>query len=220
VTRLSPTRRTIAARLVKSNLEAPQAWTMVEADVTGLVRRREAERERFERAGVHLTLFHYFVEAVCKALRDVPALNARWEGDDLVRYDRINLGIAVAAESGLVVPVLKDAGSLSLEGIARAVNDLADRARARRLKVEDIEGGTFTVNNTGAFGSIASKPIVNHPEVGIVTFERAVQRPVVRDEAIAIRWMANCCLSFDHRALDGLEAGRFLETLKAALEAA
>jgi 2-oxoisovalerate dehydrogenase E2 component (dihydrolipoyl transacylase) len=216
---LSATRRTIAARLTKSNLEAPQAWTMAEADVTALVRRREQERTQFERLGIKLTLFPYFVEAVCMALREVPELNARWEGDQLVRYEALNLGVAVAAPHGLVVPVLRDAGSLSTEGLARAIEDLADRARARKLRVEDIEGGTFTVNNTGSFGSIASKPIVNHPEVGIVTFERAVQRPVVANDAIAIRWMANVCLSFDHRALDGLEAGRFLAALKEALEA-
>jgi 2-oxoisovalerate dehydrogenase E2 component (dihydrolipoyl transacylase) len=191
---------------------------MVEADVTALVRRREAELPRYERAGLRPTLFHYFIEAVCVALREVPILNARWEGGELIRYDVLNLGVAVAAEHGLVVPVLKDAGSLSLEGITRAVTDLAERARTRRLALADVEGGTFTVNNTGAFGSIASKPIVNPPEVGMVTFERAVQRPVVVGDAIAIRWMANCCLSFDHRALDGLEAGRFLSRLKQALE--
>jgi 2-oxoisovalerate dehydrogenase E2 component (dihydrolipoyl transacylase) len=215
---LSATRRTIAARLTKSNLEAPQAWTMVEADVSGLVRRREQERQQFERLGIKLTLFPYFVEAVCAALREAPELNARWEDEQLVRYEALNLGVAVAAPHGLVVPVLRDAGSLSTEGLARAIEDLAERARDRKLRVEDIEGGTFTVNNTGSFGSIASKPIVNHPEVGIVTFERAVQRPIVLNDAIAVRWMANVCLSFDHRALDGLEAGRFLAALKQALE--
>ena len=215
---LSATRKTIAARLSKSNLEAPQAWTMVEADITGVVKRRAEERERFERNGLELTLLPYVAEAVCTALREVPSLNARWDGPQLLQFAEINLGVAVAAESGLVVPVIHDAGSLSLEGIARAITDLADRARTRRLQLSDIEGGTFTLNNTGAFGSIASKPIVNHPEVGIVTFERAVQRPVVRDDAIAIRWLANLCLSFDHRALDGSEAGRFLSVLKGALE--
>ncbi len=219
VVTLSPTRRTIAAHLVKSNLEAPQAWTMVEADVTRLVRRRDRDRGQFERTGVKLTLLPYFVQSVCAALREAPALNARWEGEELRRYSALNLGIAVAAEQGLVVPVIHDAQELSLEGLAAHIADLAERARTRKLRVADIEGGTFTVNNTGAFGSIASKPIVNHPEVGIVTMERAVQRAVVVEDAIAIRWMVNVCLSFDHRALDGLEAGRFLATLKAALEA-
>ena len=218
VVTLSPTRRTIAEHLTKSNLEAPQAWTMVEADITGLVRRRDRDKAGFEQMGVKLTLLPYFAQAVCAALRDVPALNARWEGPELRRYSALNLGIAVAAEQGLVVPVIHDAQALSLEGLAAHIADLAERARTRKLRIEDIQGGTFTVNNTGAFGSIASKPIVNHPEVGIVTMERAVQRPVVVDDAIAIRWMVNVCLSFDHRALDGLEAGRFLATLKAELE--
>ena len=126
----------------------------------------------------------------------------------------------MAAESGLVVPVIHDAGDLNIAGLARRIADLAERAHTRRLRVEDIEGGTFTVNNTGAFGSIASKPIVNPPQVGIATMERAVKRAVVRDDdSIAVRWMMNVCLSFDHRALDGLEAGGFLAALKGRLEA-
>jgi len=217
---LSATRRTIAEHLRRSNLEAPQAWTMVEADATGLVRLRERERERFEQEeGVALTLLPYFAAAVCEALREFPMLNARWEGDELRRYHAFDLGIAVAAESGLVVPVVHGAGDLSVAGLARRIAELAAKAHARTLRVEDIEGGTFTVNNTGAFGSIASKPIVNPPEVAIVTMERAVKRAVVRDDdSIAVRWMMNVCLSFDHRALDGLEAGGFLGALKGRLE--
>ncbi len=221
VTPLSATRRTIAENLRRSNLEAPQAWTMVEVDVTGLVRVRERERARFEREeGVPLTLLPYFTAAVCETLREFPMLNARWEGDELRRYHSLDIGLAVAAESGLVVPVIHDAGDLNIAGLARRIADLAERAHTRRLRVEDIEGGTFTVNNTGAFGSTASKPIVNPPQVGIVTMERAVKRAVVRDDdSIAVRWMMNVCLSFDHRALDGLEAGGFLAALKGRLEA-
>ncbi len=217
---LSATRRTIAEHLRRSNLEAPQAWTMVEADVTGLVRLRERERERFEQEeGVALTLLPYFAAAVCETLREFPMLNARWEGDELRRYHAFDLGIAVAAESGLVVPVVHGAGDLSVAGLARRIAELAAKAHTRTLRVEDIEGGTFTVNNTGAFGSIASKPIVNPPQVAIVTMERAVKRAVVRDDdSIAVRHMMNVCLSFDHRALDGLEAGGFLAALKRRLE--
>jgi 2-oxoisovalerate dehydrogenase E2 component (dihydrolipoyl transacylase) len=194
---------------------------MIEADVTGLVNLRQREKERFLRAeGVELTLLPYFTAAVCEALREYPALNARWEDGELRRYHSLDLGIAVAAESGLVVPVVHGAGDLSVAGLAKRIADLAQRAHARRLRVDDIEGGTFTVNNTGSFGSIASKPIVNYPQVGIVTMERAVRRPDVRDDdSIAIRWMMNVCLSFDHRALDGLEAGGFLALLKRRLEA-
>ncbi len=220
VVQLSATRRTIADNLKRSNLEAPQAWTMVEADVTPLVRLRERDRAEFQRReGVDLTLLPYFAVAICETLRDFPMLNARWEGDELRRYHAVDLGIAVAAETGLVVPVIHDAGDLNLAGIARRIADIVDRARRRKLRIDDIEGGTFTVNNTGSFGSIASKPIVNYPQVGIVTMERVVKRAVVVEgDAIAVRSMVNLCLSFDHRAMDGLEAGGFLAALKGRLE--
>ena len=218
---LSPTRRTIAENLKRSNLEAPQAWTMVEADVTGLVALREREKARFQlQEGVELTLLPYFTAAVCETLRDFPNLNARWEGEELRQYHSIDIGIAVASENGLVVPVVHGAGDLSVAGLAKRIADLVQRAHARKLRIEDIEGGTFTVNNTGSFGSIASKPIVNYPQVAIVTMERAVKRPVVvANDAIAVRSMMNLCLSFDHRAMDGLDAGGFLAALKRRLEA-
>ena len=219
VVTFSPTRRTIARRMSRSMAEAPQAWTMVEADVTALIRRRDADRAAPVGGELHLTLLPYFARAVCASLRAYPGLNARWDGDELRRYHAINLGIAVATDAGLVVPVVRDAHELSVEGLARAIADLAERARSRRLRVEDVEAGTFTVNNTGTFGSIASKPIVNYPEVAIVTLERAVPRPVVvGGDAIAVRSIANVCLSFDHRALDGHEAGAFLADLKERLE--
>lgn len=218
---LSPTRRTIAEHLVRSNVEAPQAWTMVECDVTRLVALREQDRERFrEQEGVDLTLLPYFTATVCEALREFPMMNARWEGGELRRYRAANVAIAIATEHGLVTPVVHDAGDLSVAGLARRIADLVQRAHQRKLRLEDIEGGTFTVNNTGSFGSVASKPIVNTPQVGIVTMERVVKRPViVEGDAIAIRSMVNVCLSFDHRALDGYEAGGFLADLKRRLEA-
>ena len=221
VVRITPTRRTIAENLKRSNLDAPQAWTMVEADVTTLVALRTREKVRFEQQeGVALTLLPYFTAAVCETLREFPMLNARWEGDELRRYHSLDVGIAVASESGLVVPVIHGAGDLSIAGLAKRIADLSQRAHARKLRVEDIEGGTFTVNNTGAFGSITSKPIVNYPQVAIVTMERVVKRPVVMEnDAIAVRSIMNVCLSFDHRAMDGLEAGGFLAALKRRLEA-
>ena len=220
VVALSPTRKTIAEHLTRSNLEAPQAWTMVECDVTGLVALRNREKDRFNREeGIDLTLLPYFTAAVCEALREFPVLNARWEGGELRRYRAQNIAVAVATEHGLVTPVIKDAGDLNVVGLAKRIADLVQRAHARKLRVEDIEAGTFTVNNTGSFGSIASKPIVNVPQVGIVTMERVVKRPVVlENDAIAVRYMVNVCLSFDHRALDGLEAGGFLAALKRRLE--
>lgn len=221
VVTLSPTRRTIAEHLTRSNVEVPQAWTMVECDVTGMVARRNREKDRFkEQEGLDLTLLPYFTAAVCEALREYPILNSRWEGGELRRYRAANIAVAVATEHGLVTPVIKDAGDLSVTGLAKQMADLVQRAHARKLRVEDIELGTFTVNNTGSFGSVASKPIVNVPQVGIVTMERVVKRPVVTEgDAIAIRSMVNVCLSFDHRAMDGLEAGGFLASLKQKLEA-
>jgi 2-oxoisovalerate dehydrogenase E2 component (dihydrolipoyl transacylase) len=194
---------------------------MVECDVSGMVARRNREKDRFkEQEGLDLTLLPYFTAAVCEALREYPILNSRWEAGELRRYRAANIAVAVATEHGLVTPVIKDAGDLSVTGLAKQMADLVQRAHARKLRVEDIELGTFTVNNTGSFGSVASKPIVNVPQVGIVTMERVVKRPVVTEgDAIAIRSMVNVCLSFDHRAMDGLEAGGFLASLKQKLEA-
>lgn len=215
---LSATRRKIGENMARSTAEAPQAWMMVEADVSGLVDLRSRERERF--VGVDLTYLPYFASTVAHTLTDFPELNARWHGDELHRYRRVNLGIAIATERGLVVPVVPNAHDLSVAGLARRIDDLVARAHAGKLRIEDMEAGTFTVNNTGAFGSIASNPIVNHPQIGIVTMERVVRRPVVVEgDAIAIRSMMNIALSFDHRALDGAEAGAFLAALKERLEA-
>ncbi len=215
---LSPTRRKIGENMARSTAEAPQAWMMLEVDVTGLVALRTRERERF--VGVDLTYLPYFASTVAHTLTDFPEMNARWHGDELHRYRRVNLGIAIATERGLVVPVVPNARDLSVAGLARRIDDLVARAHAGKLRIEDMEAGTFTVNNTGAFGSIASNPIVNHPQIGIVTMERVVRRPVVvDDDAIAIRSMMNVALSFDHRALDGAEAGAFLAALKERLEA-
>ena len=218
VVSLSPTRRTIAEHMARAVREAPQAWMLVEADVSGLVALRARERQRF--TGVDLTYLPYFASAVAATLTDFPALNARWHGEELRRYRRVNLGIAIATERGLVVPVVPNARDLSVAGLARRIDDLVARAHAGALRIADMEGGTFTVNNTGAFGSIASNPIVNHPQIGIVTMERVVRRPVVVEgDAIAIRSMMNVALSFDHRALDGAEAGAFLGALRERLEA-
>ena len=217
---LSPTRRRIAENLTHSSRDIPQAWTMVEVDVTGLVARRARERAQLEATtGGPVTLLPYFVEAVCRALQAHPALNGTFVDGTIQRSNAVNAGIAVAAESGLVVPVISHAGELSVAGLAARLRDLVDRARERKLRIEDVEGGTITINNTGAFGSIASKPLVNPPQVAIVTMERAARRLIVRDDdSLAIRTMMNVCLSFDHRALDGAEAGAFLAALRALIE--
>jgi 2-oxoisovalerate dehydrogenase E2 component (dihydrolipoyl transacylase) len=161
-------------------------------------------------------------KAVVEALRKHPDLNAHWTDDGLLRKGHINLGIAVAVDDGLIVPVIKDADQLSIHGLNVAIQDYATRARANKLRLDDIQGGTFTLNNTGWFGSVASQPIVNVPEVAIVSMEAIVKRPVVIEsaagDAIAIRPMMNLCTSFDHRATDGAQVGRFVQDVRRWLE--
>ena len=217
---LTPVRRMIADAMVRSVTQIPHAWSMVEADITNLAGLRSRERERFQqREGVNLTYLPFALKAVASALKDNPTLNASWGDDHIVLKKRVNLGIAVAAPTGLVVPVIQDADRLSIAGLAHAVADLSNRARAGGLRLEDVQGGTFTVNNTGALGSVLGGPIINHPQAGIITTEAVQRRPVVVNDAIAIRWMMNLCLSFDHRINDGAESGAFLQSVKDLLEA-
>ena len=210
----------IADAMVRSVTQIPHAWSMVEVDITELVALRNRERDRFRaREGVNLTYLPFALKAVASALKDNPTMNASWGEDCIILKRRINLGIAVAAPTGLVVPVIHDADRLSVSGLAHAVADLSERARGGTLRLEDVQGGTFTVNNTGALGSVLGGPIINHPQAGIVTTEAVQQRPVVINDAIAIRWMMNLCLSFDHRINDGAESGAFMQSVKARLEA-
>ncbi len=216
---LTPVRRIIAEAMVRSVTEIPHAWSSVEVDVSGLVALRAQMRADFERQeGVSLTYLPFAIKAVIEALKKVPTMNASWGGDAIVLKRRIHLGIAVAAPNGLIVPVIHNADQLSLSGLARAANDLAERARSNRLTLDDVQGGTFTLNNTGALGSVVSGPIINHPQAGIMTTDAIQKRAVVRDDAIAIRSMMNLCLSFDHRINDGAEASTFLEAVKGRLE--
>ena len=217
---LSPVRRLIAANMKRSASEIPAAWSITEVDVSGLVRRRGALRDDFQRReGVNLTYLHFVIKAVAESLRENPLLNSSWADDAIILKKRINIGIAVAAPDGLVVPVLRDADTLSVAGIAVRASDLTARARQGRLAVEDVQGGTFTLNNTGALGSIASQPIINHPQAAILTTEAVVKRPVVIGDAIGIRSLMNICLTFDHRIMDGAEASAFSNAVKRRLEA-
>ncbi len=217
---VSPMRRQIAQHMVRSYQTIPHAWLAMEADVTKLVRFREAIKAEFRRReGVDLTYLPFVFKATVEALKEFPILNAVWAEDKIILKKRINVGIAVALEDGLIVPVIKDADQKSIAGLARAIADLTERARAGRLTLEDVQGGTFTVNNTGALGSVISRPIINEPQVAILTSEAIVRRPVVVDDAIAIRSMMFLCLSFDHRVIDGLTASRFLQAVKRRLEA-
>jgi 2-oxoisovalerate dehydrogenase E2 component (dihydrolipoyl transacylase) len=216
---LTPMRRTIAEHLSRAHQQVPQAWTMVEVDVTALVRWRERTREEFRRReGVELSYLAPFVQVAVEALKDELLLNARWADDHIVLRRGIHVGIAVALDDGLIVPVLRDADERNLVGIARGVADVVARARAGTLAPSDVQGATFTVNNTGAFGSVVSIPIVPQGQTAILTMEAIVKRPVVIEDAIAIRSMMNICLSFDHRVVDGAVVGRFLQHVKQRLE--
>ena len=216
---VTPVRRMIAEAMVRSVSQIPHAWSMKEVDVTGLVALRQSIRAEFERQeGVPLTYLPFVIRAVIEALRKVPTMNASWGGDNIILKRRVNLGLAVAAPNGLIVPVIHNADRLNLAGLAHAVNDLSERARTNRLRVEDVQGGTFTLNNTGALGSVISGPIINYPQAGIMTTDIIQKRPVVRDDAIAIRSMMNICLSFDHRINDGAEASAFLDVVASRLD--
>ncbi len=217
---LSPVRRAIAERLSRAKREIPHAYGVVEADVTELVRWYEAHREAFQRQhGVRLTYTALFARAAVEALRAFPVVNARWAEDAIVLQPHVNLGIAVSVEDGLVVPVIHRAEEKSLVGIARELEDLTRRAREGKLGLEDVQGGTFTLTNPGVFGSIWSLPIVNYPQAAILATDAIVRRPVVREDAIAIRSVMHLGLSFDHRVFDGAVAVQFLNHVKASLEA-
>jgi len=216
---LTSMRRHIAARMCESKRLVPHAWTMVEVDVTKLVAYRRAIKEEvLKREGVNLTYLPFVIKAAVEGLRAYPILNSQWDNDRIVVKKHINIGIAVDLNDGLIVPVIKDADQMSIIGLAQAVHDLATRARTGTLRPEDVEGGTFTINNTGAFGSIMSAPIINYPQAAIMSMETITRRPVVVGDGIAIRDMMNLCVSLDHRVLDGAVIGRFLRLVKNRLE--
>ena len=216
---LTPVRKQIAEAMVRSVNQIPHAWSIVEVDVSGLVTRRSELRAEFDKQnGVELTYLPFFMKVVAESLRENPTLNASWGGDKIIIKRRINLGIAVAGPTGLVVPVVHDADRLSISGLALALNDLIQRTRQNKLRIEDVQNGTFTLNNTGALGSIASQPIINYPQAAILTTEVIQKRPVVINDGIAVRSMVNLCMSFDHRINDGAEASAFLRSVKDRLE--
>lgn len=216
---VTPVRKTIASRMVQSKHEAPHAWTMVEVDVTNLVTYRNQVKDEFKRKeGVNLTFLPFFIKAVVEGLKEYPIMNSTWAGDKIIVKKDINISIAVSTEDALYVPVIKDADQKTIYGIAKSIEDLAARTRAGKLTLDDMSGGTFTVNNTGSFGSVLSAPIINAPQAAIISVESIVKRPVVINDMIAIRSMVNLCLSLDHRVLDGLVCGRFLQSVKQKLE--
>ncbi|MGE6629388.1 dihydrolipoamide acetyltransferase family protein [Bacillus sp. NPDC077027] len=216
---ITPIRQAIATNMLKSKHEIPHAWTMMEVDVTNLVTRRKQLKDQFKaKEGFNLTFFAFFVKAVAQALKEFPQMNSMWAGDKIIQKQAINLSIAVATDDALFVPVIKNADEKTIKGIAKEIHELAGKVRSGQLKQSDMEGGTFTVNNTGSFGSIQSMGIINHPQAAILQVESIVQRPVVIDGMIAVRDMVNLCLSLDHRVLDGVICGRFLQRIKQILE--
>lgn len=216
---LSGIRKAIANKMLQSKHEAPHAWTMVEVDVTNLANYRSKMKYEFKnKEGLNLTFLPFFIKAVVEALKEFPMINSQWAGDKIIQKKDINISIAVATEDALYVPVIKNADEKTILGIARAVDDLARKTRDGKLSSEEMQGGTFTVNNTGSFGSVQSVPIINHPQAAILSVEAIVKRPVVKDGMIGIRDMVNLCLSLDHRILDGLVCGRFLQNVKSKLE--
>lgn len=213
-------RRAIATNMLRSKHEAPHAWTMIEVDVTNLVQYRDSLKNDFkQKEGFNLTYFAFFVKAVSQALKEFPMMNSMWAGDKIIQKKDISISIAVATEDALYVPVIKHADEKTIKGIGRDINELASKVRSGKLKSDEMQGGTFTVNNTGSFGSVQSMGIINYPQAAILQVESIVKRPVVMSGGmIAVRDMVNLCLSLDHRVLDGLVAGRFLARVKEILE--
>ncbi|TME78391.1 MAG: 2-oxo acid dehydrogenase subunit E2 [Chloroflexi bacterium] len=217
---LSPMRRAIASNMLKSKQTIPHAWTVAEVDMSNVVRFRQKAKDGFkQREGIDLTYVPIIVKAVVEGLKAVPILNASWSDQGVVLHKDINVGVAVSVDDGLIVPVIHQADRMSIAGLAKATDDLAQRARAGKLGIPDVQGATFTVNNPGTFGTILSYSIIAPPQAGILAMDAIVKRPVVIEgDAIAVRSMMNLCLSFDHRVLDGVSAARFLQGVRRWLE--
>ena len=205
--------------MVRSERTAPHVTVVMEVDMTNVVAYRAARKEEFlRREGIELTYLPFAVKAATVALRDHPRLNAVWDEERIILRGAVNIGVAVALEDGLIVPVIRNADRLSISGLMHAVAERAGKARAGTLGPDDVADGTFTLNNPGTFGSLVSTPILVQPQAAILSTEAIVKRPVVIDEMIAIRSMMNLSLSIDHRVLDGLAAARFLQQVKRWLE--
>ena len=220
VVQLTRVRRLIAENMVRSKTTIPHAWQTQEADMSGVVANRAANKAAFQKQeGFSLTYLPYVMAAVASALREHPQVNATFNETELIIHRDINLGVSVGLEDTLVVPVVRRADGLSLAGLARAVNDIASRAKNKQLKADDLAGATFTVNNSGTFGTLFSYSVINPGQAGILTMEAIVDRPMAVNGMIGIKPMMYLCFSFDHRVLDGLQAARFLTSCRKWLEA-
>lgn len=216
---LSAMRRSIAQHMVQSVHTSPHVTTVFEADLSTIVTHRDANKVAFAKQGIKLTFTPYFVAACAAALRDHPLVNSRWTDEGIFAYQPLHIGIATAIEDGLIVPVLKNAGDYNLSGLARQVNDLAERARSKQLKPDEVRDGTFTITNHGVSGSLFATPIINQPQTAILGIGAIEKRVKVVNDAIAIRPCAYLSLTFDHRVLDGASADAFVSRVKSLLEA-
>ena len=220
VVQLTRVRRLIAENMTRAKQTIPHAWQTQEADMSGVVANRNASKAAFQKQeGFSLTYLPYVMAAALSALRENPHVNATFNETELIVHRDINLGISVGMEDTLLVPVIRRADGLSIAGLARAVNDLATRARSKQLKADELAGATFTVNNSGTFGTLFSYSVINPGQAGILTMEAIVERPVAVNGLIGIKPMMYLCFSFDHRVLDGLQAARFLTACRKWLEA-
>jgi len=216
---MTPMRRQIAEHMLASKRTSAHVTTVFEVEMTKVVEMRERHGQEFERRnGLKLTYTPFLIRAALEAIREFPIFNSSLEATNIVYKRDVNIGVAVALETGLIVPVIKRADEKSFLGLARAVQDLAERARSKRLSIEDVQGGTFTLTNPGVFGSLLGTPIINQPQVAILGVGVIEKRPVVRNDAIAIRPMVYLALSFDHRVIDGAVADQFMGRVKQVLE--
>lgn len=217
--RMSRRRQTIARRLVEAQQTTASLTTFNEVDLKTVMDLRKARQDEFvKKNGIKLGFMSFFTKAIIGALKQFPRLNAEIQGDEIVLKQHYDIGIAVGAEEGLVVPVVRDADRLSFAGLEKAIADLGTRARDGKLSLDELQGGTFTITNGGTFGSMLSTPILNPPQVGILGMHNIVERPVVVDGEIVIRPIMYVALTYDHRIVDGSEAVRFLVTVKRMLE--
>ena len=209
----------IAEHMVMSKATSAHVTTCHQVDVSRIAEIREKEKVDYETVyGTKLTLTHFFVGAVAQVLKEFPLLNASIDGNSVVYHNYINLGIAVAVPEGLIVPVVKNCEEKSFLGLVRGVNDVADRAKTKKLAIDDIQGGTFTITNPGPYGAAIFTPIINQPQVAILGIGSVEKRPVVINDAIAIRSMVYLCLSFDHRIVDGIDAEKFMARLREIIQ--
>jgi pyruvate dehydrogenase E2 component (dihydrolipoamide acetyltransferase) len=209
----------IAEHMVMSKATSAHVTTCHQVDVTRISEIREREKTDYETVyGTKLTLTHFFAGAVVQVLKEFPLMNASVDGTSIVYHNYINLGIAVAVAEGLIVPVVRNCEEKSFLGLVRGVNDVADRAKTKKLTIDDIQGGTFTVTNPGPYGGAIFTPIINQPQVAILGIGSVEKRPVVINDAIAIRSMVYLCLSFDHRIVDGIDAEKFMARLREVIQ--